>query len=39
VPWDGERLAKALRSFAVLTDDGQESDADGLPPLMPGRAA
>lgn len=39
VPWDGERLAKALRSFAVLSDESDKSDADELPPLMPGRAA
>lgn len=39
VPWDGERLAKALRSFAVLSDEIENSDADELPPLMPGRAA
>jgi hypothetical protein len=35
VPWDGERLAKALRSFAVLSDEQQRSHLDGLPPLMP----
>jgi hypothetical protein len=39
VPWDGERLAKALRSFAVLSDERDANDADELPPLMPGRAA
>jgi hypothetical protein len=37
VPWDGERLAKALRSFAVLSDEREANDADELPPLMPSR--
>ncbi|MDH5502210.1 MAG: BatD family protein, partial [Gammaproteobacteria bacterium] len=35
VPWDGERLAKALRSFSVLEDEREKIGADGLPPLMP----
>jgi hypothetical protein len=39
VPWDGERLAKALRSFAVLSDEREKTAADELPPLMPGRPA
>jgi hypothetical protein len=39
VPWDGERLAKALRSFAVLDDEREKGDVPGLPPLMPGRPA
>jgi hypothetical protein len=37
VPWDGERLAKALRSFALLPDDREKNEVDGLPPLMPSR--
>ncbi|MGI9272543.1 MAG: BatD family protein [Woeseiaceae bacterium] len=32
--WDGAALAKALRSFAVLTEDNGSVD-DLLPPLMP----
>jgi hypothetical protein len=36
-PWDGERLAKALRSFAVLSDKEEKYEIDDLPPLMPGR--
>lgn len=37
--WDGESIAKALRSFAVLTgDDTIETGAD-LPPLAPTPAA
>ncbi len=39
VPWDGERLAKALRSFAVLSDERQRDTIEVLPPLMPGRPA
>jgi hypothetical protein len=39
VPWDGERLAKALRSFSVLEDEHTTCEAAGLPPLMPGRPA
>ncbi len=36
--WDGESIAKALRSFAVLTgDDTVETGAD-LPPLAPSSA-
>ena len=33
--WDGQSLAKALRSFAVLSDEAAARE-DGLPPLMPG---
>jgi len=34
--WNGARLAKALRSFAVVAP-GEENDYEkGLPPLMPG---
>ena len=32
--WDGQALAKAIRSFAVL-EDGIEKQAEVLPPLMP----
>ena len=32
--WDGAALAKALRSFAVLSEDRAEQE-DKLPPLMP----
>lgn len=38
-PWDGERLAKALRSITVLSDEEEEHEVDSLPPLMPGRVA
>ncbi len=33
--WDGDALAHALRSFAVLDDDGKDAARDPLPPLMP----
>jgi hypothetical protein len=33
--WDGEALAKSLRSFAVLGDNGKDAADDPLPPLMP----
>ena len=33
--WDGESIAKALRSFAVLTDDDVSGSSDELPPLYP----
>ena len=34
--WNGEALAKSIRSFSVLSDDRAESRAaDGLPPLNP----
>jgi len=39
VPWDGERLAKALRSIAVLSGEREQDTVDCLPPLMPGRPA
>ena len=32
--WNGEALAKALKSFSVL-DDGDSENQDALPPLMP----
>ena len=34
--WNGENLAKALRSFAIKSSDERKLDTDGLPPLMPG---
>ena len=33
--WDGEGLAKALRSVSVLTEEDDDRPAIGLPPLMP----
>jgi hypothetical protein len=33
--WDGDALAKSLRSFAVLDDSGKDAEGDPLPPLMP----
>jgi len=33
--WNGEATAKAIRSFAVLSDDSAEQAQDLLPPLMP----
>jgi hypothetical protein len=33
--WDGDALAKSLRSFAVLDDSGKGAEGDPLPPLMP----
>lgn len=33
--WDGEALAKAMRSFSVLTDEESERPTDTLPPLLP----
>jgi hypothetical protein len=33
--WDGEALAKSLRSFAVLDDASKATASDPLPPLMP----
>ena len=33
--WDGEALAKSLRSFAVLDAKDAAADRDPLPPLMP----
>jgi hypothetical protein len=33
--WDGEALAKSLRSFAVLDDAAKDAASDPLPPLMP----
>jgi len=33
--WDGNALAKSLRSFSVLADDAVEKAVEGLPPLSP----
>jgi hypothetical protein len=33
--WDGDALAKSLRSFSVLNDEVEKRAADGLPPLSP----
>ncbi len=33
--WDGEALAKAMRSFSVLTSEKSERPTDTLPPLLP----
>lgn len=33
--WDGNALAKSLRSFSVLQDEVEEQQSDGLPPLSP----
>lgn len=33
--WSGAAIAKAIRSFAVLTDENVEKTKDLLPPLMP----
>lgn len=37
--WNGKNLAKALRSFAVKSDDEKNISGDDLPPLMPGSPA
>ena len=34
-PWDGEALAKAIRSFSVLTNEKPDRPTDTLPPLLP----
>ena len=33
--WDGDALARSLRSFAVLDDKNADESRDPLPPLMP----
>ena len=33
--WDGAALAKSLRSFAVIDEQGEDAARDPLPPLMP----
>ena len=33
--WDGEALARSLRSFAVLDEGDKDAARDPLPPLMP----
>ena len=37
--WNGKELAKALRSFAVTTDQDSSAAMDDLPPLLPGSPA
>jgi len=37
--WNGKDLAKALRSFAVKTDEDEYAAKDELPPLRPGSPA
>lgn len=37
--WNGESIAKALRSFAVISDDNAVAAVDDLPPLFPNKAA
>ena len=37
--WNGKNLAKALRSFAVKSDDEEDVSGNDLPPLMPGSPA
>jgi hypothetical protein len=37
--WNGEILAKALRSFAVNSNDTKDAGTDDLPSLMPGSPA
>ena len=36
--WNGEALAKSIRSFSVLSDEAEVRAADGLPPLNPLRS-
>jgi len=36
--WDGEALAKSLRSISLIEDEQAERAADDLPPLYPGAA-
>jgi hypothetical protein len=33
--WDGQAMAKALRSISVLAEDDKVTAQDPLPPLMP----
>ncbi|MFQ5548878.1 MAG: hypothetical protein ACE5FV_11345, partial [Woeseia sp.] len=37
--WDGDRLAKALRSLSGITADHEKTGSDELPPLLPGSPA
>jgi hypothetical protein len=34
-PFDGEALAKSLRSISVLQEQKEQRPTDDLPPLMP----
>ena len=35
LPWNGEELAKSMRSFSVLSEAVDERPVEGLPPLSP----
>jgi hypothetical protein len=35
IPWNGEELAKSMRSFSVLKEEMDERPVAGLPPLSP----
>jgi hypothetical protein len=35
IPWNGEELAKSMRSFSVLKEEVDERPVEGLPPLSP----
>jgi len=37
--WNGENLAKALRSFTITSSDEKKLDTDELPPLIPRSSA
>ena len=34
-PWDGEAIAKSLRSFSVLSEEAEPAPVESLPPLSP----
>ena len=36
--WDGDALAKSLRSFSIIDDEDPADAGDELPPLFPGSA-
>ena len=33
--WDGEAIAKSLRSFSVLSEEAEPAPVESLPPLSP----
>jgi hypothetical protein len=35
LPWNGEELAKSMRSFSVLSEEVDDRPVEGLPPLSP----